>query len=105
MSTVHTDTVRDEYAGPWTTIVFLQDDEYEDMIDAANDMGGSVDACIEYMAQWDYGTENDDARTDDAPQWGSSDTLHTGTYGGIEYVYAVNHHYGYASLNRRPVGH
>lgn len=90
--------------GPWVSVAFMDGDDYETMIDATNDNGGSTGAAVEYLAQWDYGTETDEAHTTDGAQWGPDDTAHEVTFGGIDYVYATNHYMGYVSLNRRPIG-
>ncbi len=90
-------------AGPWVDIVFVDGDDYDAAVDAANDAGGSIDAVAEYLSQWDYGTETDDAHTRDTAPWGAADTLHPVTVDGLDYVLTVNHRIGYYSLNRRPL--
>ena len=87
----------------WVSVAFMQDNDYYEAMDAINDMGGSVTAAIEYLAQWDTGDEADQADTRDSAPWGACDTTHTETVGGIEYTYATNHNAGYVSLNRHPL--
>jgi len=89
--------------GPWVSIVFVDGDDYEAAVDAANDDGGSVEAVAAYLSQWDYGDETDAAQTRDSAPWGSADTLHTVTAGGTAYVLSVNHSMGYYALQRRPL--
>lgn len=89
--------------GPWVSIVFVDGDDYDTAVDEANNNGGSTDAVVEYLSQWDMGEETDGAQTRDVAPWGAGDTLHSVTHGGISYVLGINHHMGYYSLNRRPL--
>lgn len=84
---------------PWVDVVFLQGDDYDEIAD----MG--IDEMAEYMAQWDYGDETDFAHTRDSAPWGSSDREYNVSVGGLDYILAVNHPLGYASLNRRPLSY
>ena len=52
---------------------------------------------------WDSGEETDFAHTREGAPWGSADRLYEVNLGGLDYVLAVNHPEGYASLNRRPL--
>ena len=83
--------------GPWVDACFMQDSDYDEI----SDMG--IQEMAEYMAQWDYGTETDDAHTRDGAVWGSSDREYEVTVAGLDYVLAENNAWGYASLNRRPL--
>lgn len=83
--------------GQWVDVVFIQDGEYDEIAD----MG--IQEMAEYLAQWEYGDQTDGAFTCEGPQWGSSDREYPVTVGGLDYVLAVNHPLGYASLNRRPL--
>lgn len=90
-------------SGPWVSVVFVDGDDYEAAVDAANDNGGSTDAVAEYLSQWDYGDETDMAQTRDCAPWGNADILHSVNVGGLDYVLSINHHVGYYGLNRRPL--
>lgn len=90
-------------SGPWVDVVFADGEDYDACMDDANNNGGSTEAVAAHLAQWDYGTETDDAHTRDAAPWGKADTLHAVTVDGQDYVLAVNHPLGYVSLNRRPL--
>lgn len=90
-------------AGPWVSIVFADGEDYEAVVDAANENGGSTAAVAEYLAQWDYGTETDYAEVRESAPWGSGDTLHAVTHCGLDYVLSVNHTIGYYGLSRRPL--
>ena len=80
-----------DYSGPWVSVAFVQDNEFYDIAD----MG--IDEVAEYLAQWDYGQETDDAHICSEAPWGTYDKL----YHSGEYVLAVGDIY--ASLNRRPL--
>lgn len=93
----------------YVDVVFVQNwDQFE--IDNEGDAPewGDWQAMAEYLMQWDYGTETDDAYTmvDDSGRRGS------GTYdvivatvndGDIEYRLTVNYGLRYASLTREPL--
>jgi len=81
----------------WVDAAFLQGDDYDEIADLG------IDEMAEYLSQWDYGDETDAAHTTDEPSWGSSDRTYKVSVGGLDYVLAVNHGLGYASLNRRPL--
>ena len=81
--------------GKWVDVVFIQDTGEEEFdFDYA-----SYEEIVEYLSQWDYGKETDDAHTTDDASWGSADTLfeHNG------YVLSFNLGLGYYGLNRRPI--
>jgi hypothetical protein len=80
----------------WVGVVFMDGDAYDEI----SDMG--IQEMAEHLAQWDYGTETDDAHTRDEQPWGSSDREYAVTVDGLDYVLAINHPLGYASLNRHP---
>lgn len=44
-------------------VVFIAGDEYERIVDEANNLGGSVAAVVEILARWDTGDEIDQAST------------------------------------------
>lgn len=87
------------------TIIHLSNDEYEAAVDAANDQGGSTEAVVAYLAQWDYGDENDGAssvmgmrslaETQRLPH-----QLHPVTYGGLEYWLQLDHQLRFYTLYR-----
>lgn len=90
-------------------IVDLGGEDYERAVDAANERGGSVDAVIAYLAQWDYGDENDNAAevngyTDLAELGSLRHQLHEGDHGGLHYWLVLDHGLGFYSLYRRPLG-
>lgn len=84
-----------DYTGQWVSVVFVQDNEYYDIAD----MG--PDEMVAYLAQGDYGQEEDDAHTYDSAPWGTYDRLYHVTLGGIDYVLSIGDIY--AGLNRRPL--
>lgn len=81
----------------WVDVIFIQGDDYYEISDYG------IQEMAEHLAQWDYGTETDYAHTCAGKPWGSSDREYDVTVGGLDYVLAVNHSWGYASLNRRPI--
>lgn len=90
-------------------IITVQDTEYEEAVDAANANGGSIDAVIEYLAQWDQGDETD---ADSSSYYGTrllsdleklSHSLYEGTHGGLRYWLLVDHPLGLYSLYRAPL--
>jgi hypothetical protein len=95
------DNAEIDVTGEWVDVGFHDGDDYDAAMAASND--GDVDKLAEYLAQWDYGQETDDAHTTDGAQWGSDDFLYDVEVGGLEYVISVNHRVGYVSLNRRPL--
>lgn len=84
-------------ADQWVDVVFMQGDDYTEVADLG------IDEMVAHMAQWDYGQETDYAHTRDEAPWGPADRLYEVNLGGIAYTLTVNHHEGYASLNRRPL--
>lgn len=89
--------------GAFVDIVFVQDiDSERDEMGTTVPDRGDRDALAEYLAQWDYGTETDDAHTGTADGWGPYDTLSEHTVGGLTYVLGT-HPFGYAYLARRPL--
>ena len=84
-------------ADQWVDVVFMTGDDYNTVAD----MG--IVEMAEHMAQWDSGEETDFAHTREEAPWGSADRLYEVALGGLDYVLAVNHPEGYASLNRRPL--
>lgn len=46
---------------PLVCVTFQQGDDYETAVDAANNDGGSIEAVARHLAQWDYGSETDEA--------------------------------------------
>lgn len=44
-----------------TLIISVDGDDYEEAVEAAEDNGGSTEAVVAHLAQWDYGSENDEA--------------------------------------------
>lgn len=83
-----------DYDGPWVDVVFADGDDYSEV----QDMG--IEEMTDYLSQWDYGQETDDAHTRDTYSWGNSDHV----YMVGQYVLTANYRLGYASLNRRPMG-
>jgi hypothetical protein len=92
--------------GKWTTIVFMQGEDADEVLDKMLRFDGhvtyqgatqeSVNEALEYLKQWDYGDESEHTITD-KPEWGSLDTL----IEEGEYVIAYNIHFGYVSLSRK----
>lgn len=93
---------------PLVLIVFIQGQGYEDAVDAANDSGGSTEAVVEHLAQWDYGEENDSAsevngRTELTELERLPHQLHEVDHGGLHYWLEVDHRLGFYGLYRRPL--
>lgn len=89
-------------------IVFLQGQDYEDAVDAINDQGGSTQAAVEHLSQWDYGSENDAAATVNNNGYDrhaevESRPHHIGAAGGLTYWLAADHIHGTCALYRRPL--
>jgi hypothetical protein len=91
------ETYWDRGQGQWVSIAYVQGDGYDEIADA-----GTHDMAV-YLAQWDMGSETDEAHTTDGGQWGSSDRVSIQRVGGQDYLLAWNADLGYASLNRRPL--
>lgn len=89
----------------YVDVVFVQDwDEFEG--DAPE--WGDWQAMAEYLTQWDYGTETDDAHTrvdDNGRRGAGTDDMIVATVndGDIEYRLTVNLGLRYASLTREPL--
>jgi hypothetical protein len=81
----------------WVTVVFMQDEDYYEVRDM------DIREMAEYLAQWDFGEENDMVHVYDDPPWESLDRDHDVWVGGIRYVLAMNRRVGYVSLNRIPI--
>lgn len=83
----------------WVDVVFAQGDDYNKIADLG------VDEMVAYLSQWDFGTETDEAHTEDRPVDRSSgdDRVHQVSINGVKYTLNVNRPYGYAGLSRRPV--
>lgn len=93
---------------PVVPIVTAWGDAYEAAVDAANDLGGSIDAVVEHLAQWDYGVETDDAaavnghiQLAELEAWPHQ--LHEADHGGLHYWLVIDHHVGLYALYRRPL--
>ncbi len=94
---------------PLVHITTMQGQDYEDAVDAINDHGGSVDAAIEHLAQWDQGAETD---ADSVAYHGLYSleqirrlphSLHEGVCGEIRYWLLIDHPLGLYSLYRAPL--
>jgi hypothetical protein len=83
----------------WVDVVFAQGDDYNKIADLG------IDEMVAYLSQWDYGTETDDAHTENRPvdQSTGDDRVHQVSINGVKYTLNVNHRHGYAGLSRRPV--
>ena len=81
------------------SIVFLHDYEMEEPFEILNEKG--EDAAIEYLSQWDFGSESEHCMSEsiDKP-WGSSDTVYKKGF----YVLSYNKPSGYISLTRKRKG-
>lgn len=93
---------------PLVNVIFLSGDDYETAVDAANDHGGSTDAVVAYLAQWDYGDENDGAaevngHTQLAELERLPQQLHEADHGGLHYWLGIDHGLRHYSLYRRPL--
>jgi len=90
-------------------IIDLEGDDYEQAVDAANDLGGSTAAVVEYLAHWDFGDENDNA----APYNGCLTSLralqacphqlHQVTYDNLDYWLQIDHGLRFYALYRAPL--
>lgn len=105
---VRRDAIARLASDPLVLIVFMQGQDYEDAVDAVNDRGGSTKAVVEYLAQWDYGEENDSAsevngRTDLAELERLPHQLHEVDHGGLHYWLEIDHRLGFYGLFRRPL--
>lgn len=84
-------------------------DDYEEIVDAANAAGGSINAVVEHLARWDYGAETD---ADSASFHGTTTLaelqalahqLHEGDHGGLHYWLLLDHHLRFYALYRQPL--
>lgn len=96
-------------ATPLVSIVYAAGDDYERAVDAANDNGGSIDAVAAYLAQWDFGKEQDDAaevngHTDLAQLERLPHQLHEATVRGQHYWISLDHGLRFYALYRQPLG-
>lgn len=79
-------------------IVTLTGQDYDEAVQAAEAEGGSVDAVAEHLAQWDTGTETDQAALlwpHDMPTIQDLECqrhqLHTARAGGLTYHVQIDH--------------
>lgn len=84
--------------GSWVDVASITGDDYAAMVEDIGDNDGP-DGMAEYLQQWDYGQETDDAHTGDFGP-GTDARLYLLPNGE---VLSVNYGLGYASLNRRPI--
>lgn len=97
-----------EHRNPWVDIVFMQGHQYDDPALTLLAEADFVDVTeiADYLAQWDYGTETDQAHTTDQdPRTADPfDTVHEVTLAeGHDYVLTMNRALGTISLSRRPL--
>ena len=93
----------------YTTVVFMQGEEAWSVIDKLENTEGvvrhgetaeTIATAVEYLSQWDYGTETDDTETRDgepALYPGDKDAKHGG------YTLVWNPQIGHVSLTRDPL--
>jgi uncharacterized protein YccT (UPF0319 family) len=89
-------------------ITFQQGQDYEDAVDAANEHGGSTEAVVAHLAQWDMGEETDAAGfsnglTGRSELERTSHQLHEVQHGGLQYWLVLDHQLGCYGLYRRPL--
>jgi len=75
------------------TIIFAQGDNAIEPLKIFNEKG--VNAAIKYLAEWDYGGENEHSPTKEPP-WGTDDRI----FKKGAYILSVNQNFGYISLTR-----
>ena len=85
------------------------DDDYERAVDATNEHGGSIEAVVAHLAQWDFGEETDGAAEQNGLARLSELTrlphqLHEADHGGLHYWLLIDHGLRFYSLYRRPLG-
>lgn len=105
---VRRDAIASLAAYPLVLIVFMDGEDYENAVDAANDLGGSTEAVVEYLSQWDFGEEDDNAAsitgyTDLADLEANRHQLHEVDHGGLHYWLQLDHALGIYALYRRPL--
>lgn len=94
---------------PLGHIITLTGDAYEQVVDEANAMGGSVDAVAAVLSVWDYGDETDAAAELDPYDPTASDLgkpshqLHSAHVGHQHYWLLIDHQLGLYSLYRLPL--
>ncbi|MGP5099571.1 hypothetical protein CIK69_01830 [Brachybacterium alimentarium] len=94
---------------PLSHIITLTGDAYEQVVDEANAMGGSVDAVAAVLSAWDYGDETDAAAELDPYRPTASDLgklshqLHSAHVGHQHYWLLIDHQLGLYSLYRLPL--
>lgn len=106
---IHHDAIARLASDPLVCVIFMQGQNYEDAVDAANALGGSTDAVVEHLAQWDYGKENDDAacvngHIELVDLERQHHQLHEIDHGGLHYWLQLDHPAGIYGLYRRPLG-
>lgn len=87
-------------------IVSLSGDDYETAVDEINDNGGSTSAAVEYLSQWDYGDENDNAAPTNGyvdQTWLEKFAHHVVEHNNITYWLIANHDLGDYTLYRKPL--
>lgn len=99
-----TETPPDETEQRWISVVFLQGDEADQVLDLIERDGSA--AAIAHLSAWDYGQETTDAALvngyvyDDVP-WTTTDRVELDD--GAGYALTYNQSFGYVSLLRRYV--
>lgn len=89
---------RHEPTMEYHSIVFLSDSEATEPLQILDEHG--EDKAMEYLAQWDYGSEMEHSPSDREP-WGSSDhTVKTELGNGDIYIMSYNLRRGYIGLTR-----
>jgi len=84
----------------YTTVVFMQGEEAWSVIDKLENTEETIAAAVEYLSQWDYGTETDDTETRDGEL-----VLYAGDKGAKhgDYTLVWNPQIGHVSLTRDPL--
>jgi len=105
---VRRDAIAELARVPLICVIFIQSQEYEDAVDAANARGGSTEAVVKHLAQWDFGEETDGAAsvngyTDLSELESLPHQLHEVDHGGLHYWLQLDHHLGIYGLYRRPL--
>lgn len=88
------------------SIVVVSGDDYERIVDEANDLGGSTSAVVEILARWDTGDEIDQASRINGTQSQSQieRSVHEVIeHGGLRYWLLPNHDLRFYALYRRPL--
>lgn len=91
----------------FVSVVFVQDwGQFQDESGGTAPEWGNWIEMAEYLTQWDYGQETDDAYMGDYPtgeQWGTDDYVFVFPIDGTEYTFTAHPSLHYASLNRKPL--